>query len=63
LTALVSGVATGATVSGALADGPGRCASVLVAAAAAAVGAVIALARRASLVPAGEGPSPEVVCG
>jgi MFS family permease len=49
LTALVSGVAVGAAVAGALADGPGWRASVLVAAAAAAIGAVVGISRRASL--------------
>ena len=52
LTALVSGVALGAAVSGALADGPGWRASVVAAAGAAAFGAVLALARRATLEPA-----------
>jgi MFS family permease len=51
LTALVSGVAVGAAVAGALADGPGWRASVLAAVAAAAFGAVISLARRETLEP------------
>ena len=62
LTALVSGVALGAAASGALADGPGWRVSVLVAAAAAALGAVVALVRRESLVlvaPAAVQPEPQ----
>lgn len=51
LTALVSGVALGAAVSGALSDGPGWRMAVLVAAGAAAVGAMIAASRRATLAP------------
>ena len=49
LTALVSGVALGAAAAGALADGPGWRAAVLVAVAAAVFGAVISLARRGTL--------------
>jgi MFS family permease len=49
LTALVSGVALGAAVSGALADGPGWRASVLLAAGAAAVSALVTLSRRPTL--------------
>jgi MFS family permease len=51
LTALVSGIAVGAAVSGALSDGPGWQAAVLVAAAMAAVGAVISATRRETLEP------------
>ena len=51
LTAMVSGVAIGSAVSGALADGPGWRASVLVAAGTAALGALLATARRGSLEP------------
>ena len=46
LTALVGGIAAGAAVSGALADGPGWRAAVVAAIVAAAVGAVVTLARR-----------------
>jgi MFS family permease len=49
LTALVSGVAIGAAVAGALADGPGWRAAVAFAVAAAAFGAVISLVRRETL--------------
>jgi MFS family permease len=49
LTALVSGVAAGAAVSGALSDGPGWRAAVLAAAGAAAIGALLALVRRGTL--------------
>jgi MFS family permease len=52
LTALVSGVALGAAAAGALADGPGWRASVLAAVAAAALGALVSVARRATLQPA-----------
>jgi MFS family permease len=51
LTALVSGIAVGAAVSGALSDGPGWQAAVLAAAAMAAVGALIAATRRETLEP------------
>ncbi|MFL5894272.1 MAG: MFS transporter [Thermoleophilaceae bacterium] len=54
LTALVSGVALGAAVSGALSDGPGWRAAVLVAAGTAAAGALIAVVRRETLAPDGE---------
>lgn len=46
LTALVGGIAAGAAVSGALADGPGWRAAVVSAVLAAAVGAVLTVARR-----------------
>ena len=46
LTALVGGIAAGAAVSGALADGPGWRAAVLSGIAAAAVGAAVTVARR-----------------
>jgi MFS family permease len=49
LTALVSGVSIGAAVAGALADGPGWRTAVAAAVLAAAVGAVVSLARRATL--------------
>ena len=49
LTALVSGVALGAAVSGALADGPGWHASVAAAVVAAAGGALVTAARRSTL--------------
>jgi MFS family permease len=51
LTALVSGVALGAAVAGALADGPGWRAAVLAAVAAASLGAVVTLVRRETLEP------------
>src|SRR5207248_9710017 len=51
LTALISGVALGAAVSGALAVGPGWRASVLVGKGAAALGALLALSRRQTLAP------------
>jgi MFS family permease len=50
LTALVGGVAAGAAVAGALADGAGWRVAVLVAACSSALGATISLARRRSLV-------------
>ncbi|HEX6714852.1 MAG TPA: MFS transporter [Thermoleophilaceae bacterium] len=53
LTALVSGVALGAAVAGALADGPGWRAAVLAAVAASALGAVVSVARRGTLGPVG----------
>jgi hypothetical protein len=49
LTALVSGVALGAAVAGALADGPGWRAAVGAAVAAAALGAVVSVVRRRTL--------------
>jgi MFS family permease len=49
LTALVSGVSLGAAIAGALADGPGWRAAVVAAVAAAAVGALITVARRETL--------------
>jgi MFS family permease len=49
LTALVSGVAIGAAVAGALADGPGWRTAVAAAVLAAAAGALVSLARRATL--------------
>src|SRR3954452_19383156 len=49
LTALVGGVAGGAAIAGALADGPGWRAAVLVAACSSALGATISLARRRTL--------------
>src|SRR3954447_643374 len=49
LTALVAGVAAGAAIAGALADGSGWRAAVLVAACSSALGATIALARRNTL--------------
>jgi MFS family permease len=49
LTALVSGVALGAAVAGALADGPGWRAAVAAAVAAAALGALVSVARRGTL--------------
>ena len=52
LTALVSGVALGAAGAGALADGPGWRAAVLSAVAASTIGALISVARRATLRPA-----------
>ena len=52
LTALVSGVALGAAVAGALADGPGWRAAVLAAVVAAALGAIVSVSRRATLRPA-----------
>jgi len=52
LTALVAGVALGAAVSGALADGPGWQASVLAAVVASALGALVTVGRRATLRPA-----------
>jgi MFS family permease len=52
LTALVSGVAIGAAVAGALADGPGWRAAVLVATIVASLGALISLAFRDTLEPA-----------
>src|SRR4051795_9668437 len=52
LTALVSGVSLGAAVAGALADGPGWRAAVAAAVAAAVMGALVSVARRATLVPA-----------
>ena len=52
LTALVSGVSLGAAVAGALADGPGWRSAVLVAVAAAVLGAVVTVTRRETLVPA-----------
>jgi MFS family permease len=51
LTAMVSGVALGAAVAGALADGPGWRAAVLAAVAASAIGAVVSLTRRQTLEP------------
>jgi hypothetical protein len=51
LTALVSGVAVGAAVAGALADGPGWRAAVVAAVVAAALGAVVSVVRRATLGP------------
>jgi MFS family permease len=51
LTALVSGVALGAAVSGALADGSGWQASVAAAVVASSVGAVVTFGRRATLRP------------
>jgi MFS family permease len=51
LTALVSGVAVGAAVAGALADGFGWRAAVLAAAIAATLGAVVTMRRRATLQP------------
>jgi len=52
LTALVGGIALGAAAGGTLADGPGWRAAVLVAAAAAAAGALVSFTRRATLAPA-----------
>jgi hypothetical protein len=52
LTALVSGVAIGAAIAGALADGPGWRAAVLVATLVAALGALVSLALRDTLKPA-----------
>jgi MFS family permease len=52
LTAMVSGVALGAAVAGALADGPGWRAAVLAAVAASVIGALVSVARRATLRPA-----------
>ena len=52
LTALVSGVSVGAAVAGALADGPGWRAAVLAAVAAAILGALVSVGRRATLRPA-----------
>ena len=52
LTALVGGIAFGAATSGALSDATSWQVAVLVAAGAAAVGALLATARRATLVPA-----------
>src|SRR4051794_4034612 len=52
LTALVGGVALGAAAAGGVVEASGWRAAVLAAAAAAAVGAVVALARRATLEPA-----------
>jgi len=49
LTALVAGVALGAAVAGALADGPGWRAAVAAAVAAAALGALVSVARRGTL--------------
>lgn len=57
LTALVGGIALGAAAGGALADGTGWRAAVLVACGAAALGAVVALTRRGTL--AGPAPVPE----
>jgi predicted MFS family arabinose efflux permease len=51
LTALVSGVALGAAVAGALADGPGWRAAVVAAVAASAIGALVSVGRRATLQP------------
>jgi MFS family permease len=53
LTALVGGIALGAATSGALADSTGWQTAVLVAAAAAALGAAVSAGRRATLAPAG----------
>jgi MFS family permease len=52
LTALVSGVAIGAAVAGALADGPGWRSAILVATIVAALGALVSLAFRDTLRPA-----------
>jgi MFS family permease len=52
LTALVSGVALGAAVAGALADGPGWRAAVAAAVAMSALGALVSLSRRGTLEPA-----------
>jgi hypothetical protein len=52
LTALVGGIAFGAAASGALADSTTWQTAVLAAAASAGIGAVLATARRATLVPA-----------
>jgi hypothetical protein len=52
LTALVSGVALGAAVAGALADGPGWRAAVLAAVVASTLGALVTVSRRATLRPA-----------
>ena len=52
LTALVGGIAFGAATSGALSDATSWQVAVLVAAGAAALGALLATARRATLVPA-----------
>ena len=49
LTALVSGVSVGAAVAGALADGPGWQAAVVSAVIAAAIGALVTVARRTTL--------------
>lgn len=54
LTALVSGVALGAAVAGALADGPGWRAAVAAAVFASAVGALVSVGRRATLRPVAE---------
>jgi len=51
LTALVAGVAAGAAIAGALADGAGWRAAVLVGACTSALGATISLSRRRTLVP------------
>jgi MFS family permease len=51
LTALVSGVALGAAIAGALADGPGWRAAVVAAVAASAIGALVSVGRRATLQP------------
>jgi MFS family permease len=51
LTAMVSGVALGAAVAGALADGPGWRAAVLAAVAASTIGAVVSVTRRATREP------------
>jgi MFS family permease len=52
LTALVSGVSLGAATAGVLADGPGWRAAVLAAVAASTLGALVSVARRATLRPA-----------
>ena len=57
LTALVSGVALGAAAAGALADGPGWRAAVAAAVVMSALGALVSLSRRATLVPARRQPA------
>jgi hypothetical protein len=51
LTALVSGVSLGAATAGVLADGPGWRAAVIAAVAASTLGALVSVARRATLRP------------